>query len=135
MDPRRALHELSAGPTKIDRKAPSLGPGDEDCPELVVPGAVSARTTCCEMEAGVSTAKLEITWGLPSSNSWKSSFCRFATACPSESRTTTRTGTRLTRDCNGTGASWASISGESAEAGACCAAGAGVDGSLAGWLG
>src|SRR5664280_1575540 len=32
MDTRRALHELSPGPTRIDRKAPSLGPGDEEWP-------------------------------------------------------------------------------------------------------
>src|SRR5664280_179505 len=32
MDTRRALHELSPGRTRIDRKAPSLGPGDEEWP-------------------------------------------------------------------------------------------------------
>src|SRR5580658_2830239 len=57
-------------------------------------GAPGGGTSLCE--EGVSTEKLEMSWGLPLSKRRKSSFVRFGMALPLESRTTTRTTTRLT---------------------------------------
>src|SRR5271155_2025196 len=62
----------------------------------------SPRATCFSALPGVSTEKCVMNCGLPSCFTWKSSFCRFSTACPEASWTTTRTGTRFACDSSGT---------------------------------
>src|SRR5271156_1150038 len=62
----------------------------------------SPRATCFSALPGVSTEKCVMNCGLPSCFTWKSSFCRFSTACPDASWTTTRTGTRFACDSSGT---------------------------------
>src|SRR5215813_7372123 len=74
------------------------------------PVVLSAAVTGIGLAAGVSMLKKEITWGLRLSVSAKSSLCRFWTTLPVESRTTTRTRTRLTRTRKVAGVSWVATS-------------------------
>src|ERR1700722_1746865 len=74
-------------------------------------GIASPRVTSFSALPGVTTEKCVMNCNLPSCLIWKSSLCRFSTAWPVESCTTTRTGTRFARDSSGTGEVRVLISG------------------------
>src|SRR5271156_449031 len=79
--------------------------------ESVGSGIASPRATSFSAVPAVTTEKCVINCSFPSCLIWKSSFCRFSTAWPDASCTTTRTGTRFACDSSGTGEVLVLISG------------------------